>query len=100
MMNLIKPLRLQLEMSVLFYNTGIVAAGEQEVDVYERSMRKLAAAIYLYALTKDNTYKTYVEANYTSAHMLSWSFVYPFETPIQLSLLYYASIPEASTAVT
>lgn len=85
--------------SVTYNNAGIVAAGEQEVDAYERSMRKLSAAIYLYALTKDNTYKTYVESNYTAAHLLQWNFVYPFEANTQLNLLFYTNLQGINNGV-
>jgi len=82
-----------------FFNLGIVGAGEQEVDAYETEMRKLSAAIYLFGLTGDNNYKTYVEANYSNAHMMQWSFVYPFENGIQQSLLYYSNLTNAGAVV-
>lgn len=85
--------------AVIYYNSGVIAAGEQEVDNNERSFRKLVAAIYLYALTDSAVFKTYVESNYTNAHMLQWQFVYPFENPMQQSLVMYASLPNATPAV-
>ncbi len=85
--------------AVTYNNSGVIAAGEQEVGTDERGFRKLVAAIYLYALTDSATFKTYVESNYTTAHMLLWSFVYPFENPMQQSLLYYSSLPNATPAV-
>lgn len=86
--------------NMTFYNQSVtLAAGEQEVSTYERDMRKLAAAIYLFDITSDNTYKTYVETNYSNAHMLQWIFVYPFENPIQQSLLFYAHIKGISSGV-
>ncbi|MBK8052674.1 MAG: glycoside hydrolase family 9 protein [Saprospiraceae bacterium] len=86
--------------NINYFNTAdTLAAGEQEVDNYERDMRKLAAAVYLYDLTGDNTYKTYVESNYNNAHLLQWGFVYPFENVIQLSLLHYSHLKGVSTMV-
>jgi subtilisin family serine protease len=85
--------------AVTYYNTGSIAAGEQEVDNDERSFRKLVASIYLFALTDSAVFKTYVETNYTQAHMLQWQFVYPFENPMQQSLVFYASLPNANVAV-
>lgn len=58
-----------------------------------------AVAIYLYALTGQSSYKTYVESNYDESHLIQWNFVYPFENPIQLSLLYYAHLKGVSTSV-
>ncbi len=85
--------------AVTYFNSGSIAAGEQEVDNDERSFRKLVAAIYLYALTDSTVFKTYVETNYTQAHMLQWQFVYPFENPMQQSLVFYASLPNVNIAV-
>lgn len=85
--------------NVLYYNSGIIAAGEQELDDYDRSMRQLASAIYLYSLTGTAGYKTYVESNYGSSHLIQWGFVYPFENPIQLSLLYYSHLKGVTASV-
>ncbi len=85
--------------AVTFYNTGVIAAGEQELDAYQLSCRKFAAAVYLYALTGNATYKAYVDANYTQVHLLQWTFAYPFEGCEQDALLYYAGLPGATTSV-
>jgi len=86
--------------SVTYYNaSNNLAAGEQEVDNYERDMRKLAAAVYLYELTGDNSYKSYVESNYNNAHLIQWNFVYPFENVIQLSLLHYSHLNGVGSVV-
>ena len=86
--------------SVTYYNaSNNLAAGEQEVDTYERDMIKLTAAVYLYNLTGDNTYKTYVESNYNTSHLMQWTFVYPFENVIQLSLLHYSHLDGVNTTV-
>jgi endoglucanase len=84
---------------ITFYNTGVIAAGEQEVDAYESSSRRLAAAVYLYALTNAVAYKTYVDTNYTSLHLLAWGYAYPFETAQQDAALYYASLSSATAVV-
>lgn len=86
--------------SVTFNNTGLLAAGEQELgSAYERDARKFAANVYLYALTGNTSYKTYIDANYTSMHLLAWTFAYPFEGPEQDALLYYTKTPGATAAV-
>lgn len=84
---------------VTFYNAGTLAAGEQELGAYETSGRKIAAAIYLYALTGNTTYRTYVDNNYTNMHLLMWTFAYPFEGSEQDALLYYAKTTGATTSV-
>ncbi len=82
-----------------YYNANIIAAGEQEVSTYDRDMLKLTAAVYLYDITGDNTYKTYVESNYNTAHLMAWNFVYPFENVTQLSLLHYSHLKGVSSGV-
>ncbi len=85
--------------NLIYNNAGIIAAGEQQLDAYGTDMRRLQAAIYLYQLTDDNTYKTYVESNYAVAHMIDWPFVYPFETVLQSSLLHFSVLSGVSAAV-
>lgn len=84
---------------VTFYNTGIIGAGEQEVDNYGRLVRKMASACFLYALTGGSAYKTFFESNYTQMHLIQWGYAYPFETSQQDMLLYYASLPGSSSSV-
>ncbi len=84
---------------ITFYNTGVIAAGEQEVDAYETDSRHFAAAVYLYALTNTASYKTYVDANYSSIHLILWGYAYPFETTQQDALLYYSSLGGATVSV-
>lgn len=89
--------------NVTFYNSGSVGAGEQEVDDYGRLQRKMAASVFLYALTNSSTYKTFFESNYTQMHMMQWTFAYPFETDVQDMMLYYTSLsgitPSVATAI-
>jgi endoglucanase len=78
---------------------SIIAAGEQEVDSYERGSRKFVAAVFLYALTNTASYKTYIDANYNNIHLMSWGTAYPFETVVQDATLYYAFLSGATTTV-
>jgi len=89
---------------VTYYNTGKVAAGEQEVGTgdiytYNINMRQTIASVYLYALTGNSIYKAYVENNYIFSHLFVWGFVYPFENVTQISLLYYSSLAGVNTTV-
>ena len=85
--------------SVTFNNSGLVAAGEQELSAYDVATRKVCAAVYLYALTGTASYKTFVDANYTNVHLLAWTFAYPFEGSEQDALLYYTKTPGATASV-
>jgi len=82
-----------------FYNSGSLAAGENETDSTGRFTRRMAAAIFLYDITGSSVYKTFVEDNYASSDMLSWGYVYPFENQMQDALLYYASLPGITASI-
>lgn len=84
--------------SVVFTNAGFSSANP-EVGDYDRSARQLAAAVYLFALTGDATYRSYVDANYQNMHLLAWGYAYPFETSYQDALLYYAQTTGATASV-
>ena len=84
--------------NVVYPNTGFQSA-TAEVDDYTRNMYRLAAAVHLYALTNEAKYRGYVEANYTNAHLMQWTYWYGFEGWIQDALLYFTSLPNVSEAV-
>lgn len=85
--------------NVTFYNAGTLAAGEQQPPAYDVDMRKLSGAIYLYALTGNTAYRSYIDANVPNAHLILWTFAYPFEGPEQDALLYYTKTPGATTTI-
>ncbi len=90
---------------VIFYNnssangTQGLGAGQQEVDDYGRLMAKIEAAVFLFELTGEETYKSFIDNNYTSGHLMEWSFAYPFELANQEALLHYSNLPNATTSV-
>lgn len=85
---------------VTFFNTGLVAAGEQEfAEDYGRLIKRLTAAIYLYDTTGDAAYRTVVEQNYIQVNMMDWQHVYVFEADIQHALLYFSQLPGVTTNV-
>lgn len=85
--------------NVTFYNSGDLAAGENQTDDYETGMRQLGAACFLYALTGNTVYKNYFDAHYSDAHLIQWSYAYLFEQHTQDVLLYYSKLPNATAAV-
>ena len=85
--------------NVTFYNSGIIAAGEQEIDAYNTFVRKIAASVFLFTLTGLPIYQTAVNSNYSQTHLIQWGFAYPFETGQQDMLLYYASLSNATVSV-
>ncbi|MEO8210370.1 MAG: glycoside hydrolase family 9 protein, partial [bacterium] len=85
--------------NITFYNAGIIGAGEQEVDNYNKLVRQMAASVFLFAHTGNAAYKTFFENNYTQMHLIQWTFAYPFENTAQNMMLYYASLPGASSSI-
>lgn len=84
--------------NVIFTNAGFSSANS-EVNDYDRTARKLCAAAYLFALTGNNAYRTFFDANYTTMHMMEWGYVYPFEDPHHDGLLYYTKNANATVSV-
>jgi hypothetical protein len=88
--------------AVLFTNTGF-ASGSPEVDTanyaYERDNLRLRAAVFLYELTGQPAYRTYVESHYTSVHGIAWWWWNPYETAVQDTLLYFSTLPGVTPAV-
>ncbi len=81
------------------YNSVGIGAGQQETDDYGRLAFKLRAAVHLYEITQEDSYKLFVENNYSEIHLILWNFAFPFEQENQETLLYYAQLPGASTEV-
>lgn len=80
-------------------NTSGLGAGQQETDDYGRFMAKLEAAVFLFEITGETKYKSFVENNYTNVHLMQWTFAYPFETTNQETLLYYTTLNGISSSV-
>jgi hypothetical protein len=84
--------------AVTFANTGLVAAGEQEVDASGRLVKKLMAAVFLYELTGGAAYQTFFDANYASVDLISSGYTDPSMVEKQDTLLEYANAAGATPA--
>jgi endoglucanase len=93
--------------NVQFNNTTsspTVAAGNQETDDMGRLTAKIGAALYLYDLTGQSTYLTFVESNYASLPLLAWKGSNPgyvsqyFQEGNEL-LLFYTTLSGASSTI-
>jgi endoglucanase len=90
---------------VLYYNNDDakqpgsrgLASGQQEMDDSYRLFAKFEAAVYLYELTGDVSYKEFIEANYTSI-VASYGPTL-WDTDRQEALLYYTRLPGISPQV-
>ncbi len=79
--------------------TSGLGSGQQETDDYGRAVKHLSAAVYLFALTGDAAYRSYVDAHYGEMHLIAWNYVAPFDQYAQRMLLYYTSQPGATASV-
>jgi hypothetical protein len=90
---------------MLFYNNDPrdhsegLASGQQEVDDYGREMGAVAAAVYLFDLTGKPTYRDYIDAHYRDNHIFTQRLTLDFDYVQTAPLLYYASLPGATSAV-
>lgn len=84
---------------IAFYNTGVLAAGEQETDTYGLFISRLCAAVYLYDITGAAEYKNWVESNYTQHHLMQWTWASMYETTSLDALLYFSALPGVSGTV-
>jgi endoglucanase len=91
--------------SVVYYNNDDarqpgsrgLASGQQEMDDAQRLFAKFEAAVYLYDLTWDVSYKSFVESNHTS--LISSYGPTQWDTDRQEALLYYTRLPNISAQV-
>jgi hypothetical protein len=82
-----------------YYNTDGYISANPEMTEYQQTAAQIGAAIALFARTGNTAYRTYVDHNYTQVHCLQWTYWYPWESIIQDLLLYYASLPDATSSV-
>ena len=89
--------------SVLFTNTGFASAnpevGTSYPYTYDRDNLRLRAAVFLYDLTGQAAYRTFVESTYANVHGIAWYWWSFYETPVQDALLYYTTLAGVSSAV-
>lgn len=81
-----------------YNNAGFVNVSS-EISEYQQKAVQVGAAVLLFSLTGNSTYRTYVDNNYLTLQPMAWWYWYPFESIIQDLLLYYTTIPGATTAV-
>lgn len=79
-------------------NAGFGAVVPDE-SAYDQQTSRLCAAIYLFRLTGAATYRSYVDANYLSAHLFVWTYASVFEQEYNDALLLYADSPGATPSV-
>lgn len=80
-------------------DNGDIKSGDADWNSETQKMYAMAAAIYLYAATGNNAYKTYVESNYASLDPVASGWWGPYDVAIGRAVLYYATLPGVSATV-
>jgi len=75
---------------------GSIIAGDADQNADQQLASFLTAAIYLYELTGDNTYHTYVINRVGELEQLSTPFWGPYFTPVNDALLLYTQLSSAN----
>ena len=77
-----------------------LGAGQQETDDAGRLAYKLDAAVQLFRLTGEPSYRSFVDASYQQSHLVSFgNYVSEWDVALQDALLEYADHPDATPAV-
>jgi len=81
------------------YDNAGFASANPEVSEYDQDAMKLSSSVFLYELTKQISFKNYVNSHYADIHSYQWGFWYPYEQTYQDALLRYTVNPDASVSV-
>ena len=81
-----------------YNNAGFVNAAAEE-SAYDQEAHRICAAVYLFALTGDTSYRDYFDANWPNLHLYQWWYAYVFESFYQNAALYYITIPNATQSI-
>jgi len=82
-----------------YYDNAGFSSANPEMNEYQQLSTQVGAAILLFALTGQTTYRSYVDDHYDEMHPLQWGFWYPWESIIQDLLLYYSDLSNATIFV-
>jgi hypothetical protein len=81
-----------------YNNEGFLSANP-EISSYAQTSAQVGAAVLLFALTNNTTYRNYVDNNYSQIQPIQWGYWYCWESIIQDLLLYYSVLPNGTAAV-
>lgn len=81
------------------YNNAGFYSANPEINTYQQSAVQTGAAVLLFALTGQTSYRTYVDDHYDEIQPIQWGYWYAWESIIQDLLLYYSVLPNGTTAV-
>jgi len=82
-------------------DNGEIISGDADWDATTQQKKALKAAIYLYALTGNNTYNQYItnNANSIATNQISNAYWDVYEMPLNDALLLYSTLPNANSTL-
>ena len=78
---------------------GTIKAGDADWDYEAQRDAAVIAGVYLYELTGDNNYRTFVNNNYDDTQPIAGDYWGPYKMPLNEALLRYTSNPSATGSV-
>ena len=83
----------QANPNITFNNSNYnLASGEQELSPYDVKAVQFGAAVYLYSISGNKSYRDYAENNYADMKPYSQYHWYQYEQSLQDALLFYANL--------
>jgi len=82
-------------------DNGEIISGDADWDATTQQKKALKAAIYLFALTGNNTYNQFITNNASSiaANQITNAYWDVYEMPLNDALLFYSSLPNANSSL-
>lgn len=84
------------QIPLAYTNQGFTTA-DAEPSPHDKTMRRVAAAAWLFRLTGNTSYRTFFDANFASSEIFASSFLSPFGWENSIGLLDYTDTPGASS---
>ncbi|MBI5913868.1 MAG: glycoside hydrolase family 9 protein [Bacteroidetes bacterium] len=81
------------------YNNAGFCSANPEWSADEQNEARTGAAALLFAATGNTVYRTYFDNNYSAIRPYNWTYGYAFQPTIQDIMLYYSSLPNATSSV-
>jgi endoglucanase len=78
---------------------GSIQAGDADRSLLEQEQIAVQAAIYLFALTGETSYRDFVDTNYTKVKMMADTWWGPYDCDQGDALMYYTKVAGATTSV-
>jgi endoglucanase len=80
-------------------DTQEIMAGDADRSLEQQTESTLVAAVYLFALTGDNTYNTYITDHYGDSCLYCHETWYPYHAQLGDALIYYTQLEQSALSI-